>query len=38
MEQIKLIFSFKGVQEDNVLLHSFKAGGCFLIIALDNIR
>jgi len=38
MEQKKPIFFFKGVQEDMVLLRPFKAGGCFLIIALDNIR
>ncbi len=25
-----LIFSFKGVQEDMILLHSFKAMGCHL--------
>jgi hypothetical protein len=30
MERIMLIFSFKGVQEDMILLHSFKAIGCHL--------
>ncbi len=26
-----LIFSFKGVQEDMILLYSFKAIGCHLV-------
>jgi hypothetical protein len=30
MKRIMLIFSFKGVQEDMILLHSFKAIGCHL--------
>ena len=36
MERTMLIFSFKGVQEDMILLHSFKVMGCHLT-NLDSI-